>query len=124
MVRYELIDKKLIVSPTARQVYRVSAIVGIGLLFGLVALELYGVPQILAPVLRPLLFFGALGEAAVLVGMEVFLFRYDNSHPLVQIFWFCLLLVPFLGAAFYCFVVYSRSDAVRASVKSEENMLA
>jgi len=46
--------------------------------------------------------------------MEIFLFRFDNSRPLKQVFWFVIMLFPLLGAALYCFVVYSRSNVFKA----------
>jgi len=121
MVSYRLIDKKLIVSPTARQFYRVCSVLGLITPFGLTAVKLFGVPEIIAPMLRPIVFLGALSVAAGQIGMEIFLFRFDNSHPLKQMFWFCVLLVPFFGVALYCFVVYSRSDAVRNSDNPPES---
>jgi len=48
-----------------------------------------------------------------MTGMEVFLIGFDNSHPLKQIFWFCMLIIRFFGLALYWFVVYSNSDAVK-----------
>lgn len=120
MVRLELIDKKMIVSPTARQFYRACAIISLVMFLGVMRLLFYGAPEIIAPVLRPLLFLGALCVAAVQVGMEIFLFRYDNSHPFKQVFWFCVLVIPFLGSALYCFMVYSRSDAVKSAEKPKE----
>ena len=113
MVRYQLIDKKMIVSQTARLTYRAAAIFGLLFFFGLVTFQIYGVPRIIEPVLRPLVFLGALSYATTMTGMEVFLFRFDNSHPLKQIFWFCVLIIPFFGVALYCFVVYANSDAVK-----------
>jgi hypothetical protein len=43
--------------------------------------------------------------------MQYFLFRFDDSHPMKQIFWFCVILFPSLGPALFCFTVYSRSKA-------------
>ena len=45
--------------------------------------------------------------------MEFFLFRFDDSHPLKQIVCFLVMLFPILGAALYCFIVYSRSDVLK-----------
>jgi hypothetical protein len=53
--------------------------------------------------------------------MEFFLFRFDDSHPLKQIVCFLVMLFPILGAALYCFIVYSRSDVLKnACAKSAE----
>jgi|GEM_PF-1355475 len=116
MLKYEYIRKEWIVSPTARTVYRGSALLSIALFFGvfLVVLE-GGIPASIAPVARQLLFSGALGAGVTLVGMEYFLLRFDRSHPLQVLAWFCVLLFPFLGAPLYCFIVYSRADVVRSS---------
>jgi hypothetical protein len=47
--------------------------------------------------------------------MEFFLFRFDDSHPLKQIVWFLVMLVPLLGVALYCFIVYSRSNVLKST---------
>jgi len=52
--------------------------------------------------------------------MEYFLFRFDESHPLKQIVWFCVMLIPMLGPGLYCFIVYSRSKIVRNCLHSVE----
>jgi len=113
MVRYQLIDKKMIVSRTATLTYRAAAIFGRVFFFGWMTFQIYGVPQVIGPVLRPQAFLGALSYATTMTGMEVFLIGFDNSHALKQIFWFCMLIIPFFGLALYWFVVYSNSDAVK-----------
>jgi len=67
------------------------------------------------PVLRPILFAAVLGMAINALGMEYFLFRFDDSGPLRQVFWFCVMIFAPLGPALYCFVVYSRSDQLKNS---------
>ncbi len=121
MVRYQLIDKKMIVSPTARLTYRATALFGLVFFSGWVMFQIYGVPLLIEPILRSLVFLGALSYATTQVGMEVFLFRFDNSHPLKQIVWFCILIIPVFGAALYCFVVYSNSHAVKNSESPAES---
>jgi len=81
----------------------------------MVAVVSDGIPATLIPAARVLLFFGVLGAGITIVGMEYFLFRFDNSHPLKQMFWFCVMLLPILGAALYCFIVYSRSEVLKSS---------
>ena len=78
----------------------------------------------LRPILRPLLFIGAIGTALTVVGMEYFLFRFDNSHPLKQMFWFCLLLTLPIGPALYTFIVYSRSEAITSCADRSPEMSA
>jgi len=115
MLRYELISPKLIVSRTAYHLYRVSACLSILLFVGLcIAISEGTAPQIMVPIAQLLLLIFALATASTIVGMEIFLFRFDNSQPLKQVFWFCVMLVPLLGAATYCFVVYSRSNLFKA----------
>ncbi|HSS98259.1 MAG TPA: hypothetical protein VLK33_14570, partial [Terriglobales bacterium] len=121
MIRYNLIDKKSIISPTAKLVYQTSAILGPALFFALFGSPLLGIQQIIMPFLRPLMFLCALSLAVVQIGMEVFLFRFDTSHPLKQMFWFCVLLIPFIGSTLYCFVVYSRSEALKNSDNPTES---
>jgi hypothetical protein len=126
MNSYEWINREWLISPTARRVYRISAALSIT---SFVALWFVffdaGMPRAVAPFARLLLFAGALGTCTTFVGMEYFLFRFDDSHPLKQIAWFCVMLVPLLGPALYCFIVYSRSEAVKNSgIKRPEDMPA
>jgi len=116
MLKYELINKEWIVSRTARIVYRTAAVASLGILVALVALILNldrAMAEPLRLMLKPLLFLGVLGMATTGLGMEYFLFRFDNSHALKQVFWFCVMLFAPLGPALYCFLVYSRSDMVK-----------
>ena len=113
---FEYIKKEWIVSPTARRVYRAAASVSLMLFFCLLlVLFTGGVPRSVAPLARALLFVGTRGAGTTFVGMETFLFRFDDSPALKQVFWFCLMLLPMLGPALYCFLVYSRSNALRLS---------
>jgi len=120
MLRYELISPKLIVSSTAYRFYRASACLSI-LLFVLLYIVITerSLPDISAPVAQFLLLLFAIAAASTIAGMEVFLFRYDNSQPLKHVFWFCVMLVPLLAAATYCFVVYSRSHLFKPSAERE-----
>jgi hypothetical protein len=124
MMKYEYIKKEWIVSPTARRVYRASALLSLALFFGWWAILVVGrIPETLAPVVRLFLLVGVLGAGITIVGMEFFLFRFDDSHPLKQIFWFLVMLLPLLGAGLYCFMVYSRSDVLKNScAKSVEGL--
>ena len=116
MLRYEYISRGWILSRTARRVYRLSAAVSIFLFFGWVALLLrWPIPENLEPLVQPLLLLGVLGAGTTFVGMEYFLLRFDNSPALKQIFWFCVMLFPILGAALFCFLVYSRSEVLNIS---------
>lgn len=91
------------------------------LFFGLWAVQLEGgIAESIAPVTRLLLFAGVLGYVTTMAGMEFFLFRFDNSHPLKQVFWFCVMLLPMLGPALYCFIVYSRSDVLKSRPRAED----
>lgn len=125
MLRYECISKEWIVSPTARRVYRVSAYLSIALfLWWWIVLYMGGIPLVLAPAARVLVFDGVLGAGITLIGMEYFLFRFDDSHPLKQVAWFCVLVVPLLGPALYCLVVYSRSSAVKNKLARKTHAVA
>ena len=119
MSAYFPIDRKLIVSSTAYQVYRLAAWLSLVLLIGLITAWLNpwssGWFDLVA---RPFLLVGSVASALTLVAMEIFLFRYDKSGALKQIFWFAVLMVPLLGAALYCLFVYSRSAVVKACITS------
>ncbi len=121
MLKYEYINKEWIVSPTAHRVYRASAALSVALFFGWCAiLFVGGIPSTVAPVVRLLLLAGVLGAGITFVGMEFFLFRFDDSHLLKQIVWFLVMLFPLLGAALYCFVVYSHSNALKSTYAKPE----
>lgn len=116
MQPYELINKEWIVSHAARSVYRAAAAISLLLLPVLwVAIADDGMLGPLRPILRPLLFVAVVGMALTGLGMEYFLFRFDDSHPLQQVFWFCVMLLPPVGPALYCFLVYSRSEILKHS---------
>lgn len=103
------------ITSTARTTYRTSAFLSLALFILLVALRLEGnISGPLLPLVRFALFLGVLGAAVTTVGMEYFLFGFDKSPPAKKIFWFVLMLYPFLGAALYCFIVYLRADVFRA----------
>ena len=57
------------------------------------------------------LFVGVVSTALTGLAMDFFLFRLDQSQAGKQIFWFCVMLIPPLGAVLYCFLVYSRYPA-------------
>jgi hypothetical protein len=115
MLSYEYINKEWIISRTARRVYRLAAILSLVLFLIMVAQLVGEVPSVLGPVLKPLLLAGILGAGITAVGMEFYLFRFDDSHPLKQIFWFCAMLFVPLGPALYCLIVYSHSKALNNS---------
>src|SRR5215469_659744 len=101
-------------SPNARLIYRTSAVLSLMLFLILFFLRLHLEidPQLL-PIVRFLLFLGVLGAATTTVAMEYFLFGFDSSPAWRKAFWFCLLALPPLGPALYCFVVYSRSTSLK-----------
>lgn len=68
------------------------------------------------PFARLLLLAGIVGTALTEIGMQYFLFRFDDSPPMKQILWFCVMLFPPLGPALYCFTVYSRAKMLDAGV--------
>jgi|KBSMisStandDraft_5_1062788.scaffolds.fasta_scaffold675662_1 hypothetical protein len=118
MLRNYYINKEWIVSRRARSLYRLTATLSVALFFMLIAVRMVGeIPEHLVPVVRALLLVGVVGAATTMVAMEYFLFGFDQSSGLKKLFWFGVLLFPPLGPAFYCFVVYSRSNgfAPRAS---------
>jgi hypothetical protein len=110
MNKYDLINKEWILSPTARLVYRTAAIASLMLVP--VVMEIQRTYPV-RPFLRQLLLLTVVGTALNLVGMEYFLFRFDESHAVKQILWFCVMLVPPFGPALYCLVVYSRSGVLK-----------
>jgi hypothetical protein len=61
------------------------------------------------PVLKPLLLASIIGAGITLIGMEFFLFRFDDSHAVNQVLWFGAMFIIPLGPALHCLLVYSRS---------------
>ena len=120
MLHYEFLNKEWVVSATAYRVYRFSAGLSIVLFVGLLwALSQGERSSLSGSALRAVALAAALATATTFVGMEYFLFRFDNSHPLKQLLWFCIMIFPFFGPALYCFVVYSRTDLVRNAMQGE-----
>src|SRR5450631_2971689 len=100
MLAYELINKEWIVSRTARTVYRAAAVLSLLLLPVLWVVIVHdGMLGPLRPILRPVLFVGVLGMALTGLWMEYFLFRFDDSHALKQVFWFCAMILAPIGPA-------------------------
>jgi len=112
---YQHFSKEWIVSPTARRVYRIAAVLSLTLYVSLAALIVYGP----IPALKQFLFVGVLATAINGTGMEFFLFRFDDSAAWKQILWFCALIFIPIGPALYCFVVYSRSKMVLNAVATD-----
>jgi hypothetical protein len=116
MLRYYYINKEWIVSHTARHIYRIAASLSLALFLMVVLRPFIGaIPEGLFPIVRLLLFAGVLGTAITIVAMEYFLFGFDNSSAMKKVFWFGVMLLPPLGPALYCFIVYSRSGVVKAN---------
>jgi hypothetical protein len=114
MLRSYYINKEWMVSAVARRCYRVAASLSLVLFVLEVASRMVGtIPEPLLPIARSLLFAGVLGTATTMVAMEYFLFGFDTSSAMKKAFWFCVLLLPPLGPALYCFLVYSRSDMLK-----------
>jgi len=110
MLRYYYINKEWMLSPRARIVYRTSAICSLALFFMLWVLRLpVVIPAGITPLVRLLLFAGVVGAAITIVGMEYFLFGFDDSPAWKKTLWFCVMLLPPLGPALYCLIVYSYS---------------
>jgi hypothetical protein len=119
MVPYQYLKKEWIVSLTARRVYRAAAIVSLTLYPLLLGLIYNG----RFPILKQLLFIAVLATAINGVGMEFYLFRFDESEAWKQVLWFCALIFIPIGPALYCLLVYSRSQAVRTACSSADAVL-
>jgi predicted membrane protein len=120
MLRNYYINREWLLSPSARQVYRASASMTLVLFLLLISLTLVDhIPDGVFPWVKLLLLFGVLGTAITLIGMEYFLFAFDNSSAFKKVFWFCAMLVPFLGPPLYCFLIYSRAEPFRNKQEPE-----
>ena len=119
MRSFDYINKEWIVSPTARRVYRAAAIASFFLFSPAVAILLN------EPVrsVRGLVFIGVLGTALDQIGMEYYLFRFDDSAAWKQILWFGVMLIPPFGPALYCFFVYSRARVFAVANEAQDTAL-
>lgn len=122
MLRYYYINREWIVSESAQRVYRVAAYLSLMLFFLVVFLSIQlqiasKISTVLIPAIKLLLLAGILGAATTTVAMEYFLFGFDTSSAWKKLLWFCVMIVPPLGPALYYFVIYSRSDALKANPK-------
>jgi hypothetical protein len=116
MLRYYYINREWMLSARARFVYRICAFLSLALFLMLIVLHLpFEIPLNLVPAARLLLLAGAVGAATTTVGMEYFLFGFDNSSAWKKASWFCVMLFPPLGPALYCLIVYSHSDVLVAT---------
>jgi hypothetical protein len=93
---------------------RSAASFSLVLFFTLVAVRVAG-PTLapFRPMVRLLVQAGILGTAITEVAMQYFLFGSDKSSAWKKTFWFVAMLFPPLGPSLYCFLVYSRSEAVQ-----------
>jgi len=86
-----------------------------------IALPFVGeIPETVLPGLKLLVLVCVLGAATSMVAMEYFLFGFDKSSPYKKVFWFCVMLLPLLGAPLYCFLVYLRSDAFKRAPQHDQ----
>lgn len=120
MEPYQYVKKEWIVSPGAQHVYRAAAVISL-MVYPLLVALIYNGPL---PVLKQLLFVAVLATALNGVGMEFFLFRFDESQAWKQIFWFCALIFIPIGPALYCFLVYSRSRAVKTACAPADTVIS
>ena len=118
MLRNYYINREFVVSATARRVYRTAASASLGMLVMLVVIRTAGgVSKEYFPIIKVLALGYAIGTALTFVAMAYFLFGFDKSSAFKKAFWvYIMLRIPVLGAALYCFLVYSRSDLVRKTL--------
>jgi len=116
MLRNYYLNKEWMVSGRARRIYLVAASLSLGLFFMAIALPFAGeIPKAVLPGLKILVLVCVLGAAIIIIAMEYFLFGFDQSSPYKKVFWFCVMLLPPLGAPLYCVFVYLRSDAFKTA---------
>ncbi|HVU44969.1 MAG TPA: hypothetical protein VHD85_02520 [Terracidiphilus sp.] len=112
-------------STTAQKVYRWAARISILFFVLLVAAPfLSGMPQVLVPLYRAVLFLGVVATALLVVAMEYFLFGFDQSSSITKAFWIVLAFVPPLGTALYCLYGYARSEILDKPVSNRPEGMA
>jgi hypothetical protein len=116
VLRNYYINRDWILSVTARRIYVAAATMSLVLFFIFILLNLSEqnfidpIPEGLLPLIRGLVLLGVLGTAITFVAMEYFLFSFDTSSALKKTVWFCAMMLPLLGPALYCLLVYARVD--------------
>ncbi len=117
MLKYDYIPRTLLISRTARRVYRTTAVFS-WVLAGIILFDSFlpNSPDTswMVPMMRLLVLLGILGAGITLVAMEFFFFALsDSSSMLANLFWFVVLALVPVGPSIYCFAVYSRSKYFR-----------
>lgn len=105
------VKKEWIVSPAALRIFRAAAVISLTLFASLGWVLVNGA----TPLLRQVVLIGVFGMALTGAGMEAFLFLFDDSPAWKQVLWFLVMIFAPLGPALYCFIVYSRSTAIKAA---------
>jgi hypothetical protein len=124
MIHQQFIEREWVVSATAKRVYRSTAAVSIVFFFFAVTLSMSmrgnpDVPALSLLLAKPVVLIFALATAITEAGMFCFLFLFDTSPGLKQVFWFLAMMIPPFGPALFCFRVYSRSSAFDPISKEE-----
>jgi hypothetical protein len=119
---YLPISRSWLVSPVARRIYLLCALLALGLIateIGLhMAMSAAGTGKLTpaaALFVRTLLYPEIVGTALLWIAMWYFWFGFDSSHYLKKALWFVALffLAPF-GTLVYYFVVYRRFASAQA----------
>jgi hypothetical protein len=119
---YLPISRSWLVSPAARRIYLLCALLALGLIateIGVhMAMSAAGTGKLTPAAslfVRTLLYPEIVGTALLWIAMWYFWFGFDSSHHLKKALWFVLLffLAPF-GTLLYYFVVYRRFVSAQA----------
>ena len=114
MLGHYYISRSWMVSTTAQWIYRRAAWFSLSLfVMVFTGTFLEGMPPFLLPLFQLALYTCVVGAAVTIVAMEYFLFSFDPSSSGRKAFWFVVMLLPFLGAAVYCLIVYSHSPDLK-----------
>ena len=116
---HQYVKKEWIVSPAALRIFRVAALISLTLYVSLGWVLVNGA----TPLLRQIVLVGIFAMALTGAGMEAFLFLFDDSPAWKQVLWFLVMIFAPIGPALYCFIVYSRSTAIRAACAAQQDPL-
>lgn len=119
MLRNYYINREWLLSETARRVYRAASTATVLFFAMIISVGLVDhVPENLLPFIKGFVLLGVLGTAITVVAMEYFMVNFDTSSAMAKTVWFCVMLLPFVGAPLYCFLVYSRAEAFRKAASA------
>jgi hypothetical protein len=115
-----IVPPSVLISPRARMVYKFAAIGTKLLLLTVAALMIFAVdvPVPIEVLIGAVFFFGAFSVATLVLGMEYYWFKFDESGGWKKTFWFLALIFIPVGSIIYFYAVYLPQTKMAAAEES------